>query len=487
MIRNILDGSYFFPSEKLRFFLLAIFLGLFLGRSADLCPYFLFLGMLSGIVAIRHRLFWLGVGSAFLLGGAFAQYTLGRTYVWERLEPFLGAEKVISGKVVRYPESGETDTRAIFEVESLSSDRGLEWKGRARILVIVPRDKVLRYGMKLTFETALYRPPKTSTFDFMSMYRRAGVEAVARVKQFEVLDPQAGFWLLHWALVVRDWGTEILSSLPYPHSHIALGMALGIKDKMPDFVNEAFHRSSLQHLLVVSGSNVALVIFIAQSVLSRGGRWVCAVGTLGLVVFFVGMTGGDAPVLRAGIMAGLVTGGKTFGRAGSVRNIFLLTLVVMGIINPLMVQSDMGFYLSCGATYGLIVFAPFFERKLRFFPPLIREVLSLCLAAELAVFPLLCLFFPEVPVLGIVSNLYADPLVPLILFFVPFAFLDDFLGWEVYFFRLPLYFCLEMLLHGAFFFKNLPPFTPPFWLSYTLGGLILFFFGRHLLSRDKCS
>ncbi|HDN84670.1 MAG TPA: hypothetical protein ENG47_02775, partial [Candidatus Aerophobetes bacterium] len=74
--------------------------------------------------------------------------------------------------------------------------------------------------------------------------------------------------------------------------------------------------------------------------------------------------------------------------------------------------------LSCGRDY---FFTPYFQEKFKFLPGWLRTSLSVSIAAQLCLLPLLGFYFGQLPLIGILANLI---IVPLITFILALGFLS---------------------------------------------------------------
>ena len=92
-------------------------------------------------------------------------------------------------------------------------------------------------------------------------------------------------------------------------------------------------------------------------------------------------------------------------------------------LNPKILRFDIGFQLSFLATAGLVWLAPFFEKALKNLPKIfgLREVLTATLSAQLAVLPILIVYFGQLSIISPLANL-------VVLLFIPLTMLVGFLA-----------------------------------------------------------
>lgn len=179
------------------------------------------------------------------------------------------------------------------------------------------------------------------------------------------------------------------------------GFVLGDQRGESPETKDAFRRSGLSHLLVVSGSNVAFVLALAQPLLRRfrlGPRFLVG---LGVLAFFGVLTRGEPSVLRAGFMAGLALLATTLGRPVSTQRLLCLAVTGLLLLDPLLIGS-VGFLLSVAATAGIAWLTPPLRRHL----PLPIAVTA---AAQVGVSPVAVPLFGGLPVVTLLANLLALP------------------------------------------------------------------------------
>jgi competence protein ComEC len=146
---------------------------------------------------------------------------------------------------------------------------------------------------------------------------------------------------------------------------------------------------------------------MAGPVLRRLRLWPRVGVTLAVIGMFGLMTRFEPSVLRAAAMAALATMLVTVG--GSVSRIRVLALAVttLVVVDPLLVRS-VGFQLSTAAAGAIVVLAPRLASALPG-PALVREPLSVTVAAQLGVAPVLLATFGPLPVASFPANLLAVP------------------------------------------------------------------------------
>ena len=168
------------------------------------------------------------------------------------------------------------------------------------------------------------------------------------------------------------------------------------------------------HVLAVSGFNVGIVLSsVDRATVNMLAPKPRAVVAMLLLVVFIVLTGAEASVLRAGVMATLAVIGRRLGRPVQSKRMLLVTVLAMVLITPSM-PTNLGFLLSVLATFGVLEWSEPFERGLRFIPETmgIRSALATTLAAQVLTTPLILAAFGTVSLISPVVNLFVLPVVP---------------------------------------------------------------------------
>lgn len=191
------------------------------------------------------------------------------------------------------------------------------------------------------------------------------------------------------------------------------GLVIGDDRAQPVEMGDDFQGAGLTHLLAVSGQNVAFVLALAGPVLRRQRLWPRAALALGALGLFGVMTRFEPSVLRASAMAALALLTTTVG--SPLPRLRLLALAVTGllVLDPLLLGS-VGFQLSTAAAAAIVVLAGPLEQALPG-PGWLREPLSVTVAAQLGVAPVLLAAFGPLPVASFPANLLAVPVAGVVM------------------------------------------------------------------------
>jgi competence protein ComEC len=197
------------------------------------------------------------------------------------------------------------------------------------------------------------------------------------------------------------------ADLPDRQRSLLAGVTLGDDRAQPADMTDAFRAAGLTHLLAVSGQNVAFVLVIVAPLLARLRFGPRLAVTLAVLAMFALVTRAEPSVLRATAMASVAAVAAALGRPTSSVRTLALGVAGMVLVDPLLATS-LGFRLSVAGAAGIVVGATRLEGLLPG-PRWFATPLSVTLAAQAAVSPLLVAAFGAVPLASLPANLVAAP------------------------------------------------------------------------------
>ena len=176
--------------------------------------------------------------------------------------------------------------------------------------------------------------------------------------------------------------------------------------------------SGMTHITVASGLHTGCVfaavlwLCFAMRMKKLHAYMVCAV-SLWAFAFLQGLT---PSILRAVIMLCFYMIAQLIGRSYDKENILYITAFIMLFVNPYMIY-DAAFILSFGSVFGIVLFAEginsYVVRVLKF--KKLSSIVSVTLAVQIAIFPLLALFFNKVSVYSIAANVLIVPVLTVVI------------------------------------------------------------------------
>ena len=209
---------------------------------------------------------------------------------------------------------------------------------------------------------------------------------------------------------------ESLRHSPDSAKGLVPGLALGDSSELSPELATQMKAAGLTHLIAVSGTNVTLLIVIVLAVLRKfrvSKNWQYGATVVALFAFVV-LVRPQPSVLRATVM-GLVALAATYSRSNkSPVPAISVAVIVLVAMDPWLAVSY-GFALSVAATAGLILWVnriqTFLDRNLPKQVPLwIIQTLTVTIAAQFSVFPILVALGSPISLSSIPANMLAAPL-----------------------------------------------------------------------------
>ncbi len=231
--------------------------------------------------------------------------------------------------------------------------------------------------------------------------------------------------------VRREFAAGMQNSLPEPLASFALGLLIGQRNTLDDELTQQLIAVGLIHIVAVSGYNLTVIIHGSQKLFAKKSRYQSLVVSLILIGLFLLMTGNSPSIVRAAIVSTLSLLAWYFGR--KFKPVLLLSIVAVAtaLANPLYLWSNIGWYLSFSAFFGILVLGPLLNK--RFVKEKNREKLAqviLCetIAAQLLTLPIILYVFGRLSVVSILANSLVVPLVPMAMLFSLFAGISGMIG-----------------------------------------------------------
>lgn len=402
----------------------------------------------------------------------------------------VGHSVVLDGTVSGEPDARETSTLVHITLASLGATSSVPVSGG--LLAILPAHARIRYGDVVRIEGTLKLPEAFDTglgrqFNYPQYLAMQGIEYEM---SFARLDTRghAGNPLKAFAFTVKETYIEgTRAVLPEPEAGLAGGITVGDKRSIGPELSAAFHRDSLIHMVVLSGYNITVVLNTIARALQSVPRAARFGGSIGVVLFFIVMSGGAASATRSGLMALIAVFARATHRTYLGGRALAAVACVMVLWNPLILVFDPSFQLSALATLGLILFTPIFSLWFVRVPEKfgVREILASTCATQLMVLPLLLYQNGTLSIVSLPANVLALAPVPLAMLASFVAALGGMLfGTFASPLALPAYLLLGYIIGVAQFFAALPfaaVALPAFSAWWMVGAYVLLFGGRVVL------
>lgn len=313
----------------------------------------------------------------------------------------------LSGRIVSHPEFQDNRQSFYLQIETLDEE---VMRGRPKILLQTFSRTAVAYGTAVTAAASLQADVDSS---YLRYLHKDGVVAIGQASgDIEIVTtaPPSLLGGLYWFRDVVS--TRINTLFPEPSAGLMNGLLLGLRAQLSDELKTNLKNSGTTHIIALSGFNISVIagflLFLAQP-LKR--HWALVVAGVGILLFVL-MTGASSSVVRAAIMGWIMLMTLWWGRRHYGLNAVLVAGAIMVLLNPYILQYDIGFQLSLVATLGIIVSVPRLSLYLRWLPKILSEIVATTIAATIFTLPLVTFHFGGFSLVSLITNLLVLPLIP---------------------------------------------------------------------------
>ncbi|MEA1887978.1 MAG: ComEC/Rec2 family competence protein [Bacteroidota bacterium] len=262
----------------------------------------------------------------------------------------------------------------------------------------------------------------SDSFDYKAYMNRRGFRyCTFCYDSISVIGEKPG--LKHLTLRLRRYMFKRLENTLTDEKSLAVvsAMTLGYRELLDNEIKEEFRKSGIIHIMAVSGLHVGIVSLIAVSLIKitriRSGAARLLISLI-IIWTYALITGLSPSVTRASVMFSFLSTGYLINRPVKPLNSVMASAFLILVINPYMIYEP-SFLLSYSAVIVIVSNYRDLITKINFQGRILRslwKMLAISLLAQAGTIPFVALFFGEVPLLSILSNLFAIPLATIILF-----------------------------------------------------------------------
>ncbi len=329
----------------------------------------------------------------------------------------------ITGTVRTMPDERFTTVKLTVRPETINGD-SISSNTHDRVLITVTKPSNIRFGDRITVHGTLEQiePFITDTginFAYDEYLAIHDVYGSMYEPSITVEGRDTGFLITirTWLLDLRSYlRNNLMSVIPMPESALFSGIMFGDQSLFTSEMLGYFRTTGLIHIMVLSGSNIALLaLWVGFFFRSFGYRTKYTAMIIGSLLFVM-MTGFTAPSVRAWIMLSIGCMGYVLGRKNSMYRVIGLVIFVMFLINPIQVIHDASFHLSLLATIGVLFLAPILADYMVRIPERfgLREVVSQTFGVSLPVIPYIAVVMGSFSPIGILLNILVVPWIGLL-------------------------------------------------------------------------
>lgn len=338
--------------------------------------------------------------------GFYLFYFQNTAAIAERLD---GRQIEISGRILEYPRTEDGSLR--FELRLLG--RG---SGRIKAVAYVSDQSMSEAepGQYVRLRAVAKNADELFGNSYDAYYSD-GVFLKLDVKELLEHDTKPHLLLSLPCRIGHRLGESIDGLFPDDVSVFMKSLMLGDKEEFykNDAQYVAMTRSGFMHVVAVSGMHIAFLVSLLRLLLGNGRR--ATIMILGLLWFFVLLTGSSPSAIRAGFMQSLLLMAPLLRRENDAPTSLALILAIILLFNPFAAKS-ISLQLSFGAMAGILCFSEslyaavnglFSRLRGRTLFSYIAASVSSSLSVMVFTLPLTALHFDYVPLLSVITNLAA--------------------------------------------------------------------------------
>jgi len=264
-------------------------------------------------------------------------------------------------------------------------------------------------------------PRNPTQFDYKAFLESRNIYTQIRADSVIQINPDTS--LFSWISIRKKALKLVDQNFDSVTAPIAKALLLGYKNELEGNTKQAFARAGLSHIMAVSGLHVGLIIapfwlIIPYFWTKKHGTKVGLALLILILIFYAGLTGFSVSVLRASVMAVLLTYGKLFSKSSNSLNLMGIAALVILLFDPSQLF-EIGFQLSFSAVLIILLVLPVIQNVIPYWirikwygAPIMVIIISL--VVQLGLYPLQAFYFGEVSLISPLANALFVPLLGLI-------------------------------------------------------------------------
>lgn len=279
----------------------------------------------------------------------------------------------------------------------------------------------LKYGMQISLEGEYIEPTGTRNFkgfNYKEYLKTKKIFGSIKASDIRIVKENNVNIILKISNIVRNKIIETAENiLPEETSGFLTGILIGEKNNISEIITENFSKSSLSHILAISGTHINYIILGITFILTKvkSPKKIKYIITITILVIFMFITQFSPSVVRACIMSIIVLFSKLVYRKPDFLTSISASMLIILIDNPFAIK-DIGLQLSYLGTIGIVFLSSPINKFLeKYVNEKIAKMLAVTISAQIMVLPITIVNFNTVSTVFIISNIIAVPLVGVII------------------------------------------------------------------------
>lgn len=279
----------------------------------------------------------------------------------------------------------------------------------------------LEYGMGINLEAEYYEPEENKNFEgfnYKEYLKTQKIYGTLKAENIQIKKEKDINLIFLISNKIRNKIIETAKDIvPKSTSGILTGLLIGDRSEISQEDDENFRKSSLSHILAISGSHITYIILGITFILTKSRvprKWIHISAIMALIIFMF-ITNFSPTIARACIMGIIMLFAKIVYKKLDILTSISLSYLIILLENPFSIK-DLGVQLSYLGTLGIVYLnQPISKFLSKYINKKIAEILSVTISAQIMVLPIITINFNNISTLFIISNLLAVPLSGIII------------------------------------------------------------------------
>ncbi len=303
------------------------------------------------------------------------------------------------------------------------------------LYININKNKEVEYGDKVKLKGKFIEPKKARNykgFDYKQYLKTLKVYGTVKVGIIDILEKnKANIFLQVSNKIFLKIKNNIENTYSNKMAGIVEGVMLGYTEDIDDETLQDFSKSSISHVLAVSGMHISyIIIFVTKSTNKILGKRKSKILSSIVLIIYMFITGFSISVVRACIMGILTCMSFIFYRKSDTLNNISISVLIMLINNPYNLIS-LTFLLTYGGTLGIVYFKATIEKIIKsikvknrkwkyIFLKIQRKcdnvinVMAVSISAQIIILPIIILYYNTIGLCFLVTNLLLSYIIGII-------------------------------------------------------------------------
>jgi len=481
-------------------FLIGIILGLYLNIAPFIFLILIFVTLVIKVILLKSNKMYIRILNVFIknnvillaLISAFLS-SIYLTYSNKKYEAVYKSFNKIEIVATVVSNKKASEYKNSYEIE-------LEENKSIKLILRVPKSKniEINYADKIKVKGEYSVPEQSRNyggFNYKEYLKTEEIYGIFEAEKIEVLENNN---LNSIEIFTNNLKQKIIINinkiLPEGTRDLFLGILIGYDNNLSEEIEENFRKSSLTHLLAVSGSHIVYIITglgVALKILKTPKRIRNIFITIFLVLFMY-IVDFSASVVRASIMGIIFLFSLILNRKNDLLTTISLSILLILLENPYKIL-NIGLILSYFATIGIICCTKLESKKeeesnlLKNIINYLKELILITIYANIFIIPITVYNFNTISLTFVISNLVAGILIgPITIGGFILAIVSLISLKLAYIIGIPYNFLLELLIYNTKL-TSIGPFAEIFVSTPCITFVIIYYLSLFLvLTYSNC-